>query len=69
VGELLAAAVMFALASGVFLIGASLWWGGPVGQLGGALYVAAIVVPMLVGVAGWVLLAVLLVRALREWRT
>ena len=67
--ELLASVVLFILVSGVFWIGASLWWGGPVGQLGGALYVAAIVVPMAVGVGGWILLARLLAKALREWRT
>lgn len=69
VRELLVAAVLFALASGVFLIGASLWWGGPPGRLGGALYLAAIVVPMAVGVSGWIWLAVSLARALRQWRT
>ena len=69
VKELLAGVVMFALVSGVFWIGASFWWGGPVGELRGALYLAAIVVPMAVGVGGWILLAVLLARALREWRT
>jgi hypothetical protein len=60
---------VFALVSGVFLIGASFWWGGPSGQLGGLLYLAAIVVPMAVGVGGWILLAVLLAKAIREWRT
>jgi hypothetical protein len=69
VKELLAGLVMFALASGVFLIGASFWWSGPVGQLSGALYLAAIVVPMAVGVGAWILLAVLLARTLRDWRT
>jgi hypothetical protein len=69
VRELLAGVVMFAIVSGVFWIGAALWWEGPVGQLGGVLYLAAIIVPMAVGVGGWVLLAVLLAKALREWRT
>jgi hypothetical protein len=69
VRELLAGAVMFAFASGIFSIGAGLWWNGPVGRLGGALYVAAIVVPMAVGSGGWALLAVLLAKAFREWRT
>lgn len=69
VGVLLAGMVLFVMASGVFLIGASMWWGGPTGRLGGWLYLAAIVVPMAVGVVGWSFLAVELGKALREWRS
>ena len=61
--------MLFAIASGVCLIGASFWWGGPAGQLRGPLYLAAIVVPMLIGVGNWVALAVLLVKTFRQWRT
>jgi hypothetical protein len=67
-GEIIGAAVLLAIATAVFFVGASFWWGGPTGQLRGLLRLAAIMVPMAIGagVAGWVVSR--LVRCLGEYR-